>query len=476
MSVDLQSAIDSGLFKFPPVRGKYNTRWWHNDFPEGHPERKENLRQAAMLCYMGKEALFGGRPGGGKSGYSLMRACQYLHVPGYAALILRREWPQLSKPGGLIPKSHEWLAKTPATWSEQKKCWTTPEGGKLQFGHCEHPYDAYNFQGDEYQLIVFEEICQFTEWIYGYICTRLRRAAGLTVPLEIRCTANPGGIGHDFVKQKFILSEDPNCIFLPSALDDNPFVDRESYQKQLDAITDPVLRKQMREGDWDIMASGGVLDGAWFETVIAADVPPPVMQVMACDVAGTLKRKDGRESDETVFMTGHRDKVSGIIYLTDGEGFRGTPGTVEDRMENAMDRAEAVCKTLTVEEKPPGEAGIERLERRLKRFAGHWYKMVPTGQKSKIERAQQLSTLAQAGKVKIVVDTAHCRWNAKFKSQCNVFGQPDVHDDWVDAAALLVNTLIANSRTATIVRSGSITGGSQIDALRNQSSRLLFRR
>ena len=40
---------------------------------------------------------------------------------------------------------------------------------------------------------------------------------------------------------------------------DNPGLDVDEYRKQL-AHLDPVTRKQLEEGDWDVQLSGGVLD------------------------------------------------------------------------------------------------------------------------------------------------------------------------------------------------------------------------
>src|SRR5690606_35773088 len=84
------------------------------------------------------EALYGGAAGGGKSEALLMAALQYVHLPGYAALLLRRDTQRMSLAGGLISKSHEWLSNTDAKWSGVHKRWTFPTGaepGTLTFGY-----------------------------------------------------------------------------------------------------------------------------------------------------------------------------------------------------------------------------------------------------------------------------------------------------------------------------------------------------
>ena len=48
-------------------------------------------------------------------------------------------------------------------------------------------------------------------------------------------------------------------VYLPGLMTDNPGLDVEEYRTQL-AHLDPVTRKQLELGDWDVQLSGGVLD------------------------------------------------------------------------------------------------------------------------------------------------------------------------------------------------------------------------
>src|SRR3990167_11138644 len=60
-------------------------------------------KQRVFIDLPNREAMYGGAAGGGKSDALLMAALQYMHVPGYAALILRKTFADLSKPDALIP-------------------------------------------------------------------------------------------------------------------------------------------------------------------------------------------------------------------------------------------------------------------------------------------------------------------------------------------------------------------------------------
>jgi hypothetical protein len=48
------------------------------------------------------EVLFGGQAGPGKTSALLMAATQYVHIPGYAAMLFRRTYQDLSLPGALM--------------------------------------------------------------------------------------------------------------------------------------------------------------------------------------------------------------------------------------------------------------------------------------------------------------------------------------------------------------------------------------
>ena len=95
-------------------------------------------KQDAFLCLDCLEVFYGGAAGGMKSWSLPMAALQYVDIPGYSALLLRRTYAALSKAGGLIDISKQWLSGTDATWNAQLRRWTFPTGAIVEFGHLEH--------------------------------------------------------------------------------------------------------------------------------------------------------------------------------------------------------------------------------------------------------------------------------------------------------------------------------------------------
>jgi hypothetical protein len=227
-------------------------------------EHEPTSKQRAFLELDCLEALYGGAAGGGKSDALLMGALQYVHVPGYAALLLRRTYADLSLPGAIMDRAKAWLIPKGADWNDKDKRFTFPGGGTLTFGYLDTERDRFRYQGAELQFIGFDELTQFPEQWYRYLLSRLRRLKGATVPLRARGASNPGGLGHDWVRRRFVEGEHrEERAFIPATLADNPHLDAVSYREAL-AQLDATTRKQLLDGVW-IRDGGGLVYHAFQE-------------------------------------------------------------------------------------------------------------------------------------------------------------------------------------------------------------------
>ena len=151
-------------------------------------------------------------------------------------------------------------------WNAARHEWTFPSGASLSFGYLDSKADRFRYQGSEFQYIGFDELTQFPEEDYRYLFSRLRRRAGCPVPLRMRAASNPGGLGHAWVKARFLRDEarGGDRVFLPARLEDNPHLDRREYDRAL-AQLDPITRAQLRDGNWDA-CPGGVFRRDWFRS------------------------------------------------------------------------------------------------------------------------------------------------------------------------------------------------------------------
>ncbi len=229
-------------------------------------------RQAAFMARPEDEALYGGAAGGGKSDALVMEALRQVHIPHYKALILRKTYPQLSE---LVEKTQGYYPRAfpKARYNGTTHTWKFPSGAKIVFGNLHHPKDKFNYQGQAYDFIAFDELTQFTFDEYSYLFSR-NRPNGPGTRCYIRATANPGGIGHGWVKERFITPAQPmqtiwdtvkvrfpdgheeprrkSRIFVPSSVFDNPALLKNDpdYLTNLAGLPE-AERKALLYGDWD---------------------------------------------------------------------------------------------------------------------------------------------------------------------------------------------------------------------------------
>jgi len=153
-----------------------------------------------------------------------------------------------------MDRSKEWLMGTGAQWHDRDKCWSFPSGAKLSFGYLDTEQDKYRYQGAELQFVGVDELTQFPKGWYLYLFSRLRKLKSADVPIRMRGASNPGGIGHEWVKKRF-LDEPDGRVFVPALMSDNPHLDQGSYRQSLEQL-DPVTRAQLLEGRWLRDSSG----------------------------------------------------------------------------------------------------------------------------------------------------------------------------------------------------------------------------
>lgn len=180
-----------------------------------------------------------------------MSALMFVECTGYSAIIFRRTYPELSLPGGLLDRAADWLGGTNAKWNGNTHTWVFPSGASLTFGHMENEKDKFNYKSSEFQFIGFDELTSFTETQYLYLFSRLRRTKDSFIPLRIRSASNPGDIGHVFVKKRFVhpLVPVPTRRFIPSRLEDNPYLSGEEYAASLGNL-DTFTKNQLLKGSW----------------------------------------------------------------------------------------------------------------------------------------------------------------------------------------------------------------------------------
>lgn len=219
------------------------------------PSEKQKLFLLSNSTY----TAFGGARGGGKSWAVRTKATLLaLHYAGIKIMIVRKTYPELR--ANHITEMCRMCADI-ATYSETKKELAYINGSTVKFANCRYDKDLDKFQGIEADVVFIDEATQFTREMFDRIRACVRGVNDF--PKRIYLTCNPGGVGHNWVKELFIdkkvdIPEDYH--FIKSLVTDNDALIRNDpqYVKKLEALP-AKLRKAWLEGDWNIF------EGQFFE-------------------------------------------------------------------------------------------------------------------------------------------------------------------------------------------------------------------
>ncbi len=418
-----------------------------------------SAKQSLFLNLNCLEAFYGGAAGGGKSEALLMAALQHVHVPGYAALILRKDTQRLQLAGGLIPRSLEWLAGREATWNANRRQWKFPSGATLTFGYLAHPLDKYRYGSSEFQFIAFDELTEFAEDDYLFLFSRLRRVTALAAPLRMRSASNPGGIGHMWVKERFVnqgsgvRNQESGCdrVFIPARIADNPGLNQQEYRRSL-AHLPSVLRERLMNGDWSVQEEG-MFRQEWlryYALVGNASTPEQLeirqpdgrvlaaIPVAACrrfctiDPAGTsadkARESRGRPASHSVIQVWDQPRGDERQYLFLRHSWRGRVGF--DGLVKVIREITRAWQPerLWIENEKLGQAAVDILHPELP------LETVATSGRDKITRAAPLILQFERGE--ILLPQLNTTWRLDFEAELLSWtGRDDQPSDQIDAAA-----------------------------------------
>lgn len=390
-------------------------------------------KQEAFIRLNVLEAFYGGAAGPGKSSGLLASALKYVDRPNYDAMLMRRTYTSLKQPNALMDMAQAWLGGNGPRYNQSDHQWTFPSGARLTFGYYASEADRERYKSAEYDFIGIDEVTGWTEERYLFMFSRLRRVLTSTIPTRMRSASNPGGIGHDWAKKRFVSPETrhPGAVFIRGVMTDNPGLDVAGYLLSL-ANLPRLERDRLIRGDWDAQIEGSHFRRADLELVEHA--PAPVMLVRAWDLAATEPKNDADDSpDWTVGILYSRD-VDDRYTIRDVIRLRRGPGEVERVVAAtaAHDRLQWHDRVDITIPQDPAQAGKSQVEHfQLKVLRGYRVTPVrPTG--SKEVRARTVAAAAQNHLVRVLLGP----WPIEeFLSTIERFPTKGIHDDDVDALA-----------------------------------------
>jgi hypothetical protein len=212
--------------------------------------------------------LYGGAMGGGKSYFlrwwairEAMRLFGKYGVRGARIGLFSKDYPtlrdrQISKIKFEIPES---VGKISNSQTDGFNLVVAPEygGGTVALRNLDavEKYNSAEFAG-----IAVEELTENPENIFHELRKRIRWPGVPADDMHFVAAANPGGIGHAWVKKLWIDEDFPpememyrkKFAYVPAKAQDNPHLDAKYYEQLLSLPEE--MRKAYAEGSWDIFA------------------------------------------------------------------------------------------------------------------------------------------------------------------------------------------------------------------------------
>lgn len=249
------------------------------------------------------EVFFGGARGGGKTEASIGDWLQHSHEWGERAvgLFVRKTAKQLEE---VIARTKQIFPHIGAKFNESRSEWKMPGGGRLKFRYLEKDSDAEEYQGHSYTRVYVEEATNFeSPEPINKLRATLRSAHG--APCGMRLTGNPGGPGHSWVKERYILPNPRGYellreeftnpfdgttsvlerVFIPSRISDNRRLLETDplYVARIQQQGSGALVKAWLMGDWDVVI------GSFFD-----NFDPRAHILSAAEWAGRIPKHSAR--------------------------------------------------------------------------------------------------------------------------------------------------------------------------------------
>lgn len=295
------------------------------------PDGRQLSPQQAAVETAADELFYGGAAGSGKTDLGLGLAI----TKHRNSIIFRQEFTQLRGPEGVIARSQE-IIGIRGDYNAGTHVWHDLPGHRaLEFGGVRTEKDREKWRGRPHDLKVFDEVAEFPELLYRFLCGWLRTTV-IGQRCRVVCSGNPPSTAEgEWVIRYWApwldpLHSDPAApaelrwyasvdgkdvavpstpgqrpppvrdaegrlvyprsrTFIPARVEDNPHYMRTGYDRQLDALPEP-MRSQLRYGNFQIGLVADAFQIIQTEWVVAAQArwtptPPCALECVGADIS-----------------------------------------------------------------------------------------------------------------------------------------------------------------------------------------------
>ena len=388
--------------------------------------------QTAFITCPIKDILFGGARGGGKTsaliGRAITRSVQYGKY--YRGVLFRRTYDELDE---IKRQTSEVLEGTGAEFKVGKNTWYFPWGGWLKLRYLQRDQDATRYQGHQYNDLMIDEMGNFpSPDPIDKLQATLRDEN--RVPCMFAASANPGGLGHFWIKNRYMDNQKP-CIpfidpvtktqrvYIPSLLVDNQkLIEADpEYIQRLKNVGAPWLVRAWLLGDWNATQESKIIKLEWFKRYSVLPSENVIMYIQSWDTGV----KASELNDPSVCTTWAITREH--LFLVDVYRAR---LLFPDLKMKVQELARAYNpNAIIIEDKASGQSLIQELN------ATTMLPIIPsTPVHDKQTRMLAETAIIEAGRVFLPIK-AH--WLQSYESELSLFPNTN-HDDQVDSTSQML--------------------------------------
>lgn len=414
-----------------------------------------------------------------------MDMLQYVHMPEFRGVMVRRTTPMIKGVGGLLDTAQNMYKEAcpsvhvkPSTME-----FKFPSGAEIKMCHCEKESDKHNFQGWQVAAFLIDEGQQMLESQVVYFISRMRTMANMKPVMKITCNPefncylrkwlqaagyldekNYGipkpemdGVEKWFIRQgndmiwgdsrEELVSqygEDSGPMsfrFISATCEDNPILLKHDplYVSRLKSLP-RIERMRLLNGAWLVQeTAAGLYKREWTETVMLHDVPDLVKIVRAYDLAGSIPSEKYPDPDYTVGVLMGQGKDH-HIYILDVVRYRKRyAGVVDEIIQTGLRDQEEWGDVVTYIPEDPSSSGKAACDQMIGDIsaAGVLVKRMKTSntKNRKLKAFEPFAVIAENKMVSVV----KADWNETFHEELEIFDPSvrisGVHDDICDATA-----------------------------------------
>jgi len=443
-------------------------------------------KQEVFLRTNADVAIFGGSAGGGKTYSILLEPLYHKRIKGFEAVIFRRTYSDITRPGGLWDESEKLYPLFGGDSNLTSRSWTF-NGGKVTFAGLQYETDLESWRGAQICMLGFDQLETFTYQQFLYMMSRNRSTCGVKPYVRATCNPEPGWLA-DFLdwwiaddgyadlsragkKRWFIMQDEQiiwgntrdemskrypdmfprSCTFIPSTIYDNQILLEKdpNYLANLQGLSlvdrERLLGDRERGGNWKIKpAAGNVFNRSWFGVINDWDKNASGWRaVLRFDLAATAPSVKNPDPDYTAWCVMTYNIESKRIVLIEAGNAKLEPIAVYQKLEQLARGYQEYFRDLGIPykvrwEEEPGSAGKRESRHTLvPMLAGIDAKGVRSSGE-KIARARPLAAYVENGNV----DLLRGNWNEAYLA--HMHNQPAEHDDMMDASSGAFADLVSN--------------------------------